>query len=117
MLFRSNGHINEQWPGYWAALFAAQGFTVLDPFRATIWHDERVEWWYRQNLLLVVRRDKLRDAPFNSMPRLGELTLVREPMARRMSTRARLVIGPENFLRGVARRLLRPLRERLRQQR
>ena len=46
------GHVNEQWPAWWAERFAVHGALCLDPFRAVLWHDERVTWWYRQNLLL-----------------------------------------------------------------
>jgi SAM-dependent methyltransferase len=45
-------HLNEQWPDWWASLFAGHGMQALDPFRAALWRDGRVAWWYRQNLLL-----------------------------------------------------------------
>jgi SAM-dependent methyltransferase len=51
------GHINEQWPEYWEMLFDTHNYVVLDCLRGRIWADERVEPWYRQNLLLYVRRD------------------------------------------------------------
>jgi SAM-dependent methyltransferase len=50
-------HVNEQWPGWWADRFAAHGARLVDPFRARIWDDERVAWWYRQNLLLAVTEE------------------------------------------------------------
>jgi SAM-dependent methyltransferase len=46
-----NGHVNEQWPGYWADLFAAQGFRCVTGLRERLWHRESVEVWYRQNML------------------------------------------------------------------
>ncbi len=46
------GHINEQWPAYWCALFARHGFTCLDVLRRYLLHDDRIEWWYRQNMFL-----------------------------------------------------------------
>jgi len=46
------GHINEQWPSYWARIFARARYRAYDPFRARIWENNQVEWWYRQNLLL-----------------------------------------------------------------
>lgn len=48
------GHVNEQWPGYWAELFEKNGFKVTGALRWRIWEDGRVENWYRQNLLLAV---------------------------------------------------------------
>jgi len=53
------GHLNEQWPSYWARHFADHGFTVVDCLRDRIWNDPRIEWWYRQNLLLFVANDHL----------------------------------------------------------
>jgi SAM-dependent methyltransferase len=45
-------HLNEQWPSYWKHLFDRRGFVRLDPIRRHVWQDERVGWWYRQNLFL-----------------------------------------------------------------
>jgi SAM-dependent methyltransferase len=57
-------HINEQWPEYWAALFAQQGFVTLDVIRDRVWTDEKVAYYYAQNGLLFVRAE-----------RVGQLTL------------------------------------------
>lgn len=46
-------HLNEQWPQYWVDLFNDNGFVVFDDLRWAIWEDERVSWWYRQNLLVA----------------------------------------------------------------
>jgi SAM-dependent methyltransferase len=56
-------HINEQWPEYWAALFAARGYRVVDCIRDSIWKNEEVAYWYAQNLLLYVREDVLNNSP------------------------------------------------------
>ena len=45
-------HINEQWPEFWQELFAEFGYRRFDLFRAQIWRNPQVEWWYRQNLYL-----------------------------------------------------------------
>jgi hypothetical protein len=42
---------NEQWPSYWADLFAVHGYEPLDIVRPLIWNDPRAEW-YAQNLVL-----------------------------------------------------------------
>jgi SAM-dependent methyltransferase len=47
------GHINEQWPAYWAAMFNSLGYEVTGELRYRIWDDDRVENWYRQNLLVA----------------------------------------------------------------
>jgi SAM-dependent methyltransferase len=46
------GHINEQDPDYWAALFAPHGYRPYDLLRDLIWDDGRIEPWYRQNILV-----------------------------------------------------------------
>ncbi len=49
-------HVNERWPSWWAAKFADAGFEPFDVLRAAVWQNAGVEWWYRQNILLYVRR-------------------------------------------------------------
>jgi SAM-dependent methyltransferase len=49
-------HVNERRASYWAGLFAARGFECLDVVRGEVWDDARVEWWYRQNVLVFARR-------------------------------------------------------------
>lgn len=51
-------HINERWQSYWAALFDAQGYQLFDPFRGQIWDLPEVSFWYKQNMLLYVRRSR-----------------------------------------------------------
>jgi SAM-dependent methyltransferase len=61
-------HVNEQWPEYWAGLFARHRYSAIDCFRADIWRNPRVAWYYAQNLLLfasdvaVAQSKRLRDA-------------------------------------------------------
>jgi hypothetical protein len=56
-------HINCQWPAYWAELFAERGYDVIDTLRYIVWEDERVDWWYRQNIMIYVERDLVRKWP------------------------------------------------------
>lgn len=51
-------HVNEQWPDYWVQLFAARGYDVHDFVRPQIWDDERIPYWYRQNILFFSRRER-----------------------------------------------------------
>lgn len=57
------GHINEQWPAYWRAEFARHGYHRLDVFRRHLLHDQRVAWWYRQNLFLFASAEALAASP------------------------------------------------------
>jgi SAM-dependent methyltransferase len=59
-------HINEQWPSYWAALFARRGYEVFDAIRPRIWDNELVAWWFRQNMLIFVRRDVVATLPWTA---------------------------------------------------
>ena len=45
-------HVNEQWPEYWAAHFQRRGFVPIDCFRRRVWQNQRVAWFYAQNILL-----------------------------------------------------------------
>lgn len=56
-------HVNEQWPEYWRDLFAAQGYILLDCLRNKIWLNEQVQPWYRQNLLLFVKEERIPSSP------------------------------------------------------
>ncbi len=56
-------HINEQWPSYWAGLFAAHGYVPVDAVRMRVWNDPDVTWWYKQNTLIFADEDKLADYP------------------------------------------------------
>jgi SAM-dependent methyltransferase len=51
-------HLNEQWPEYWQQKFLKHGFYFHDVIRPLIWHNEEVDWWYRQNIFLVNRQKK-----------------------------------------------------------
>lgn len=49
-------HVNEQWPSYWVPKFSRYGLDVFDIIRPIIWTDRRIEYWYRQNILLFSKR-------------------------------------------------------------
>jgi SAM-dependent methyltransferase len=71
------GHLNEQWPGYWAEKFARHGFVAVDAVRPRIWADSTIEFWYAQNAILYMKQDTVSEA---LQPRvvddLGALSLV-----------------------------------------
>ncbi len=51
-------HVNEQWPDFWADLFAGHGYECVDAVRWRHWTDEDVEFWYAQNSFLYVAPDQ-----------------------------------------------------------
>ncbi len=54
-------HLNEQWQSWWAARFAAHGFSAIDLIRPRIWGVDTVPYWYRQNILLYLHEEELDD--------------------------------------------------------
>ncbi len=52
-------HLNEQWPEYWANLFEKKGYVTIDCLRMRLWNERNVHYWYRQNMLIYVRREAL----------------------------------------------------------
>jgi SAM-dependent methyltransferase len=52
-----DGHVNEQWPDYWADLFQKCNYTVVDCIRRKIWNNKQIDTYYVQNMLLFVRKD------------------------------------------------------------
>jgi SAM-dependent methyltransferase len=67
-------HVNEQWPGYWSALFAERGYVAFDIVRPKIWLSSEVEFWYRQNLVVYMSEE--RAATFSHEPTETVLPLV-----------------------------------------
>lgn len=57
------GHVNEQWPAYWAKLFRDCGYAPCDALRRRIWNMKDVEYYYKQNAVFYVRRDVLPKYP------------------------------------------------------
>jgi SAM-dependent methyltransferase len=60
---RGTDHINEQWPDYWAALFAEHDYLVLDGLRPLIWSNDAVFGFYRQNILMFATPDVIAERP------------------------------------------------------
>jgi len=50
-------HVNERWPSYWTTKFAARNYRCFDFLRWRVWNDDRIEPWYRQNVLIFANTD------------------------------------------------------------
>ncbi|MGH9515069.1 MAG: methyltransferase domain-containing protein [Terriglobales bacterium] len=48
-------HVNEQWPAYWAELFADLEYQCYDILRPKIWNNPCVTWHYAQNTMVFAR--------------------------------------------------------------
>jgi SAM-dependent methyltransferase len=74
-------HVNCQWPAYWSRLFRGYGYIAIDAIRPRIWSDSRVDWWYRQNVLLYINESRLPQFPSLTTNRTDEpLALVHPEM-------------------------------------
>lgn len=77
------GHVNEQWPSYWAELFGRHGLYPHCGLRNHTWADEQIEPWYRQNILVFASRERahelglsLNDGPLDVVhPDLAQLSM------------------------------------------
>lgn len=45
-------HLNEQPLSYWVELFSENRYSCLDIIRPKIWNNNKIFWWYRQNMIL-----------------------------------------------------------------
>ncbi len=54
-----NHHINEQWQSYWAGIFLKFGFQPVDIIRPNIWENPNISYWYKQNTLVYVSRNRI----------------------------------------------------------
>lgn len=53
------GHVHEAYPSRWSKEFGRSGYECHDVFRGEIWDDQRIEYWYRQNVVLFIERGHL----------------------------------------------------------
>ena len=51
-------HVNENWVEYWFNIFRSLDYKCFDIFRTPLWNDQRIAYFYRQNLLLYVKENK-----------------------------------------------------------
>jgi len=58
-----NNHVNEQPLQYWIDLFSHHGFSPLDYIRPVIWNDPKIDFWYKQNILVFERHLYLNAPP------------------------------------------------------
>jgi hypothetical protein len=108
------GHINEQWPRYWQALFSQHQYEMLDCIRPRIWGESDVAWWYRQNMFMVIQHQFLDERPELrnlAVPgRIDEWILVRDHVFK---ANCGLPTGIRQLTRLLTRELTRRGRQRL----
>jgi SAM-dependent methyltransferase len=80
-------HLNEQWQSYWIQLFTQRSYTKVDCLRPQLWNDDRVAWYYVQNMFIFVNRSRL-----HAYPQLREYIISPRPWPE-------AVIHPRTFQR------------------
>ncbi|MFK7932198.1 MAG: class I SAM-dependent methyltransferase [Saprospiraceae bacterium] len=51
-----DNHLNEQWLSYWEEKFAKFDYQLHDILRPLFWHNEKIFWWYKQNIVLFASK-------------------------------------------------------------
>lgn len=65
-------HVNERWLQFWEQIFNDFGYELLDPFRMKIINMADVEWWYKQNIILAVKKELLGDDKYRQLPKFNK---------------------------------------------
>jgi len=101
-------HVNEQWIDYWADMFRPHGYEPFDFLRPLFWDDDRIEPWYRQNVIGLFRGpapDKLVAAAESAaLARLRKPTRVVHPEIFALAGRS----DPWSLPRRLANRMINP---------
>ncbi len=50
-------HVNEQMPEYWAEKFLKHDYIPVDYLRPHIWKNNKIAYWYRQNILFFMKKE------------------------------------------------------------
>ena len=97
------GHVNEQWPSYWAERFAGHGYRAVDAIRPRVWDDPRIAFWYAQNTILYVDESHahLADARERGSAGAMPLDIVHPRLQIRDHTRAKPRPQPPSLVRAL----------------
>lgn len=55
-------HYNEQYNDYWIDIFAQNGYQCVDFLRHKIWNNNKISWWYRQNILIFIKETEINNS-------------------------------------------------------
>lgn len=57
-LMGGTGHVNEQYPSYWAKKFSMHGYRVLDCLRGRFWNNPRVIACYKNDMMFYIKEER-----------------------------------------------------------
>ncbi|WP_462137916.1 hypothetical protein [Candidatus Mycalebacterium sp.] len=88
-------HFNEQWQDYWADLFEKKDYVPFDIVRAKIWNNEKIKNWYKQNIILYVKKNEIHRIKTEYIPKKNLALSVVHPSyyEHRLSTKSVLWKG------------------------
>lgn len=98
-------HVNEQPLQYWREKFATRGYRAFDAVRPAITADPSISFWYRYNVLLYVRDDRIDRLPATMMTsRINDDQAIPDPTPMMFRIRKALVRSlPYGLQQGLAR--------------
>lgn len=50
-------HVSENWPTFWKMKFEEKWYVMLDIIRQKILNNTNIEYWYRQNMFVFIKKD------------------------------------------------------------
>jgi cyclopropane fatty-acyl-phospholipid synthase-like methyltransferase len=57
-------HYNEQNNEYWEEKFNKNEYQCIDFFRHKIWNNKEISWWYRQNILIFIKKSEINNPKY-----------------------------------------------------
>lgn len=107
-------HFNEQYNEYWVNLFAQNNFECIDFLRHEIWNNQKISWWYRQNILIFIKKDELVNNIYDLIPKdkfrntyiHPELFAYKCMKADKLPLAAKGSTSPKKYLKRIIKRLV-----------
>jgi SAM-dependent methyltransferase len=104
-------HVNEQLHSYWAKLFALRDYYPFDFFRPVFWGNEHVDYWYRQNVFLYIRKESaawqvMANHGHRSMANIDFMNCIHPDMLTLPFFKRHLLALFPSFIEAMRRRLL-----------
>ena len=107
-------HYNEQYPDFWIELFARNNFSPYDCIRQQVWTNEKVSWWYRQNIMFFIKDEAKEKYPSIIKEHQSVLSMVHPELLKYKSAKAanyeKILRNPFTAMRYFAGRFLRKIK-------
>lgn len=88
-------HVNEQWPNYWNKKFIENGYEAYDVLRNHFWNNKKVFWWYKQNMILYVKKNS--GLMNNFLPDVDVSAIVHPDLYNKKTTKPKYLSNKERF--------------------